>query len=162
MSGDARWPPLPVADWQGTRDTLQLWTQVVGKVRMEREAPLNHWWNVPLYVTVRGLTTSLIPHPSGVGFQIDFDLDVGRLELRTTAGGQRVMDLGPGPVAEFYAAVTDLLGQLGVATPIWPMPVEIEGAIPFPDDRVHTTYVPVQARDFWLALVQIERVFQRL
>jgi len=152
---------LPIAAWQGTRDTLQLWTQIVGKVRMEREALLNHWWNVPLYVTARGLTTSLIPHPSGVGFQIDFDLEDGRLEFRTTTGGQRAMDLGPGPVAEFYARVMDLLDQLGVATPIWPVPVEIEGAIPFPDDRVHTTYDPAQARDFWLALVQIERVLQR-
>jgi len=152
---------LPVAAWQGTRDTLQLWTQVVGKVRMEREALLNHWWNVPLYVTARGLTTSLVPYPSGVGFQIDFDLEAGRLELATTAGGRRTMDLGPGPVAEFYAAVMDLLDQLGVATPIWPMPVEIEGAIPFPDDRVHTAFDPAQARDFWLALVQIERVLER-
>ncbi len=74
MTSDSLWPPLPVAEWRETRDTLQLWTQIVGKVRMVNEAPLSHWWNVPLYVTASGLTTSLIPHPSGVGFQIDFDL----------------------------------------------------------------------------------------
>jgi hypothetical protein len=159
MSSESLWPSLPVADWQGTRDTLQLWTQVVGKVRMVNETLLNHWWNVPLYVTARGLTTSLIPHPSEVGFQIDFDLVAGELEIRTTTGDRRSMALGPGPVAEFYGRVMDLLDQLGVASGIWPMPVEIEGAIPFPDDRVHTEYDPTQARNFWLALVQIDRVF---
>ena len=161
MTNGSRWPALPVEEWSATRDTLQLWTQIVGKVRMADTALLNHWWNVPLYVSARGLTTSMIPHPSGVGFQVDFDLEASQLEIRTTEGAMRSMALDPGPVAAFYRQVMDLLDQLGVATPIWPVPVEIEGAIPFPDDETHTAYDPRQARDFWLALVQIDRALQR-
>ncbi|MDP9226901.1 MAG: DUF5996 family protein [Actinomycetota bacterium] len=156
-----RWPSLPLAEWQATRDTLQLWAQVVGKVRMVNEAPLNHWWNVPLYVTARGLTTSLIPHRSGEGFQIDFDLQKQRLEIVTASGSQRSLVLGPGSVADFYGEVMESLDELGVPTEIWPMPVEIEGAIPFLDDRVHRTYNPDHAHQFWLALVQVTRVFQQ-
>ncbi len=161
MTSDSLWPPLPVAEWRETRDTLQLWTQIVGKVRMVNEAPLSHWWNVPLYVTASGLTTSLIPHPSGVGFQIDFDLRASQLHVVTSTGARRSLPLGAGPVAGFYNDVMGLLDDLGLSTGIWPMPVEIEGAIPFPEDRLHCAYDPGQARDFWLALVQIERVFQR-
>jgi hypothetical protein len=153
------WPPLPLAEWAPTRDTLQLWTQIVGKVRMVNEPLVNHWWNVPLYVTARGLTTSLISHPSGQGFQIDFDLGEHRLEVVTSSGGHRTLPLRSGPVAGFYAEVMAVLAEVGVSTEIWPMPVEIPGAIAFPDDDVHTTYEPDQAQRFWLALVQIERVF---
>jgi hypothetical protein len=155
------WPALPVAVWEATRDTLQLWTQIVGKVRMANEPIVNHWWNVPLYVSARGLTTSLISHPSGRGFQIDFDLRAHRLEIVTTDGAERSLALRSGPVADFYAQVMELLGELDVATDIWPVPVEIEGAIPFPNDQLHTTYEPDQAQQFWLALVQIVRVFRQ-
>ena len=154
-----RWPPLPLTEWQATRDTLQLWTQVVGKVRMASEPTVNHWWNVPLYVSASGLTTSLMSHPSGVGFQIDFDFRAHQLELATTSGAHRSLGLHAGPVAHFYADVMRLLDELGVPTEIWPMPVEIEGAIPFVDDRVHITYEPEHAQRFWLALVQVRRVF---
>ncbi len=154
-----RWPALPLADWQQTRDTLQLWTQVVGKVRLANEPPTNHWWNVPLYVTARGLTTSLMPHPTGPSFQIDFDFRAQRLEVATTNGDVGQVRLAPMPVAAFYEEVMRLLDELGVGTAIWPVPVEIEGAIPFADDSVHTSYEPAQAQRFWLALVEIERVF---
>jgi hypothetical protein len=154
-----RWPPLPVAEWQATRDTLQLWAQVIGKVRMVNEPLLNHWWNVPLYVTARGLTTSLISHTTGPSFQIDFDLQAHQLEVVTSAGDKRSLALRPRPVAEFYAEVMQTLDEVGVATEIWPMPVEIEGAIPFVHDNVHTAYDQDQARRFWLALVQMVRVF---
>lgn len=157
----SRWPSLLVAEWEQTRDTLWLWTQIVGKVRMVNEPTVNHWWNVPLYVTARGLTTSLIPHPSGQGFEIVFDLLAHRLEIITTAGGERSLPLRSRPVAEFYSEVMRLLDELGVSTTIWPMPVEIEGAIAFADDTVHTTYEPEQAQRFWLALVQIVRVFHQ-
>jgi hypothetical protein len=150
-----------LAEWEPTRDTLQLWTQVVGKVRMVNEPLVNHWWNVPLYVSARGLTTSLISHPSGRGFEIDFDFRQHQLEIVTSEGARRSRALRPGPVSEFYADVTRLLAELGVPTQIWPMPVEIEGAIPFTDDDVHTAYVPEQAQRFWLALVQMMRVFTR-
>lgn len=153
------WPALPLAEWEGTRDTLQLWTQVVGKVRLADTPLVNHWWNTALYVTARGLTTSLVPHPSGSSFQVDFDLCAHRLEILTTAGGRRSLPLEPGPVSAFYAAVMAALDELGVPTPIWPMPVEIPGAIAFPDDDVHTAYDPDQAHRFWQALVEIARVF---
>ena len=155
-----RWPSLPVAEWQATRDTLQLWAQIVGKVRMVNTPLLNHWWNVPLYVTARGLTTSLIPHPTGPAFQIDFDLRDHELEVVTDTGERRSIRLESTPVARFYAELMDALDQLGVGTDIWPVPVEIEGAIPFPDDEVHATYDPDQAHDFWLALVQMVPVFE--
>jgi hypothetical protein len=150
-----------LAEWEPTRDTLQLWMQVVGKVRMVNEPLVTHWWNVPLYVSARGLTTSLISHPGGRGFEIDFDFRQHQLEVVTSEGARRSRSLRPGPVSEFYADVTRLLAELGVPTQIWPMPVEIEGAIPFTDDDVHTAYVPEQAQRFWLALVQMMRVFTR-
>jgi len=155
------WPPLPVAEWQATRDTLQLWTQVVGKVRMVNEPTVNHWWNVVLYLSARGLTTSLISHPTGPAFQVDFDLLGSRLVVTTVDGAERALLLRSGPVSAFYADVMALLDGLGVATSIWPVPVEIPGAIAFPADDVHTTYEPEQARRFWLALVRMRPVFQR-
>jgi hypothetical protein len=155
-----RWPSIPVAEWQDTRDTLQLYTQVVGKVRLANEPLLNHWWNIPLYLTARGLTTSLMPHPTGPAFQIDFDFLAHRLDATTVAGDARSIDLEPRPVAEFYADVMEMLEDLGVATEIWPVPVEIVGAIAFTDDHVHASYDRDAVRRFWLALVEMERVFK--
>ena len=154
------WPALPLADWSDTRDTLQLWTQIVGKVRLANEPLAAHWWNVPLYPTARGLTTSLMPHPGGASFQIDFDLGSDRLDVATTAGETGSMILRSMPVADFYSELMRLLDKLGVGTPIWPVPVEIPGAIPFADDRVHSAYNPTYAQRFWLALVEIERVLK--
>ena len=155
-----RWPSIPVADWQDTRDTLQLYTQVVGKVRMANEPLVNHWWNIPLYVSARGLTTSLMPHPTGPAFEIDFDFVDHRLDIVTVTGQRRSLDLAPRPVAEFYAATMSLLDELGVATEIWPVPVEIPDAIAFDEDRVHASYDAEAVHRFWLALVEIERVFK--
>jgi hypothetical protein len=148
-----------VSDWLDTRDTLQLYTQVVGKVRMANTPIANHWWNVPLYPTARGLTTSLMHHPTGGPFQIDFDFLAHRLDVSTVDGGQRSLPLEPRTVADFHAAVMNMLDDLGVATEIWPVPVEIVGAIPFPDDHTHTTYDPDAVQRFWLALVEMTRVF---
>jgi hypothetical protein len=159
-TGAARWPSIPVADWQDTRDTLHLYTQVVGKVRMANEPLVNHWWNVPLYVSARGLTTSLMPHPTGPAFQIDFDLVDHRLDVVTVTGQRRSLELGPRPVAEFHAEVMAMLADLGVGTDIWTMPVEIPDAIPFPDDRVHASYDHDAVHRFWLALVEMARVFE--
>lgn len=160
ITNPVRWPSIPVADWRDTRDTLHLYTQVIGKVRLANEPRLNHWWNVPLYVSARGLTTSLMPHPTGPAFQIDFDFLDHRLDITTVTGQRRSLNLVPRPVAEFYAATMSLLDELGVATHIWPMPVEIPDAIPFPDDQVHASYDPEAVQRFWLALVEIERVFK--
>ena len=156
----AAWPALPLDEWQPTRDTLQLWTQVVGKVRLARTPMTSHWWNVVLYVTARGLTTSLMPADTR-GFQIDFDFIEHRLDITVTDGQRRTLALGPGPVADFYAAVMGMLDDLGLSTPIWTMPVEIPDAIPFDEDRVHAAYDRDQAVRFWRALVQIDRVFDR-
>ncbi len=159
-TGANRWPSIPVAAWQDTRDTLQLYTQVVGKVRLANEPLTNHWWNVALYLSARGLTTSLMPHPTGPAFQIDFDFVDHRLNVSTVADTTRSLDLGPRPVADFYAAVMTMLDDLDVATEIWPMPVEIPGAIPFPDDRAHDSYDRDAIHRFWLALVEMERVLK--
>lgn len=154
-----RWPALPVADWSATRDTLQLYTQVIGKVRMVNTGLSNHWWNVPLYVTARGLTTSLMHHPTGPAFQVDLDLVDHRLDVLTADGRTGSLPLGPRAVADFYADVMRLLDELGVGTTIWPVPVEIPGAIAFPDDRGHASYDPEAVHRFWQGLVQMTRVF---
>ena len=132
-----------------------------GKVRLANEPLANHWWNSTLYVTARGLTTSLMPHPSGPSFQIDFDFLHHRLDIATMAGVTRSVPLDGRPVADFYEGVMAVLADLGVPTAIWPMPVEIEGAIPFTDDREHASYDPDAVRRFWMALVDMSRVFKQ-
>jgi hypothetical protein len=160
MSASPPWPALPLAEWQDTRDTMQLWLQVIGKVRMVSTPLVNHWWNVTFYVTTRGLTTSLMPHDSGTSFQIDMDLHDHRLDISTTSGSRRSLPLRSGPVREFYAAVMGSLDELGLHTEIWPTPVEIPGAIPFTEDDVHTTYDPDHAHRFWLALTRMSPVME--
>src|SRR5690606_36896877 len=152
------WPDLTLERWVDTRDTLHLWTQVIGKVRLANTPLTNHWWNVPLYVSARGLTTGLIPHGER-SFQIDLDLLAHRLDVAVTDGGSRSLRLEPRSVADFYAEVMALLAELGLRTEIWTMPVEIEGAIPFELDDVHVAYDPAAAERFWRALVQMGRVF---
>lgn len=158
MSADV-WPALPLADWAGTRDTLQLWTQIVGKVRMVSTPLLNHWWNVPLYVSARGLTTSLIPRGERA-FQIDFDLIEHQLHISVSDGSAASMVLGSRTVADFYHELMAHLDDLGLSTSIWTMPVEIPDAIAFDVDTQHSTYDAAQAHRFWLALVQMDRVFE--
>jgi len=156
-----RWPAIPVSSWQDARDTLHLYTQVIGKVRLANEPLANHWWNSTLYVSARGLTTSLMPHPTGPAFQIDFDFVDHRLNVTTVDGTQQSIPLEARPVAEFYGAVITTLDELGVGTEIWPIPVEIPDAIPFRDDRIHASYDPDAVSRFWRALVAIEAVFKR-
>jgi hypothetical protein len=156
------WPALPVADWQDTRDTLHLWTQVVGKVRMARTPLVNHWWNVTLYVTDRGLTTGLMPGGPAQAFQIDFDFLAHRLDIARVDGERRQVALEPRSVADFHAEVMARLDELEVATRIWPIPVEIPGAVvPFPDDHDHASYDAAAVERLWHALVDIDRVFHR-
>jgi uncharacterized protein DUF5996 len=153
------WPELPVAKWSDTRDTLQLMTQIVGKVRMANTPVMSHWWNVVLFVSARGLTTGLIPHGDN-GFQIDFDFIDHQLIVTSTGGDRRTVALRTGPIAEFYGEVMGVLDELGLSTPIWPVPVEIPDAIPFDADTSHVAYDADQVHRFWLALVQINRVFE--
>jgi hypothetical protein len=156
----ARSWPEPPRDWDATRDTLLLWTQVIGKVRMARTPLTSHWWNVPLYVTSRGLTSSLVPHPTGPGFSMDLDLTDHRLVVTTTDGQVRTRPLTAEPVADFYAAVMAVLDELGVGTPIWSTPVEIPDAVPFEQDRVHASYDAEQVHQLWRVLVESQRVFE--
>jgi Family of unknown function (DUF5996) len=160
MTSSSTWPPLPVAEWQDTRDTLHLWTQIVGKVRLARTPLLSHWWNVPLAVTSRGLSTSLIPTDVG-SFQIDFDFIDHRLVVATDSGMSRTLNLTARSVADFYAELMAVLEELGVATPIWTMPVEIRGAIPFDEDHVHSSYDRDSVERFWQALIRMTRVFEQ-
>jgi Family of unknown function (DUF5996) len=160
MSDARAWPALPLADWRDTRDTLKLWMQIVGKIRMRNTPLMNHWWNVPLYVTARGFTTSLMQHQSGEDFQIDLDLRDHALHITTGSGSRRSMPLQPGPVSVFYADVMAHLDSLGLGTRVWSMPVEIADAIPFTDDDQHTAYDPEQAQRFWLALTRMVPVFE--
>jgi hypothetical protein len=161
MMETGRWPALPLAQWRDTRDTLQLWLQIIGKVRMNNTPLINHWWNVPLYVTARGLTTSLMWHRGGEGFQIDLDLREQALHISTVSGPQRSMPLLSGPVSAFYTEFMGHLDALGLGTTIWAMPVEIPDAIPFTHDERHTSYDPEQALRFWLALTRMVPVLER-
>ncbi len=161
MAGpDSVWPALPLAEWEPTRDTLNLWTQVVGKVRIARTPLVNHWWNAPLYLTARGLTTSLIPGDAGRSFGIDFDLHSQRLDITVTDGtGQGFSLTSVTDVADFSTRLMKALDELDLHTDIWPEPVELPHAIAFPDDHVHHSYDPEYARRFWQVLVQAQRVF---
>jgi Family of unknown function (DUF5996) len=152
------WPSLPVTEWHATRDTLQLWTQIVGKIRLAHSPLLNHWWNVPLYVTARGLTTSLMWSDDGRGFQVDFDLVDHRLDIAVSDGSRRSVDLAPGSVAHFYQDVVGRLAELGLDAEIWTMPVEIEGAVPFEDDVEHRSYERDQVEAFWRLLISSTHV----
>lgn len=157
--GSSTWPALPLAQWAPTRDTLHLLTQIVGKVRLARTPTASHWWNVPLYVTARGLSTSLIPTRDG-GFEIDLDFVDHQLRVTVCDGAIGSIPLRSRAIADFHAEFTATLADLGVGTPIWPMPVEIPDAIRFDEDRVHGDYDPEHAHRFWRALVQMDRVFE--
>jgi len=151
------WPDLPLAEWEDTCATLQLWTQVVGKIRLAHAPLINHWWQVPLYVTSRGLTTSPIPYGSR-SFQIDFDFCGHRLLIQTSDGAMEEIPLVPRSVADFYAEVMGRLRGLRLETNIWTMPVEIPDAVPFDQDHEHASYDAVYAQRFWRSLVQADRL----
>jgi hypothetical protein len=154
------WPALPLVDWADTCATLQLWTQVVGKVRLAHAPMVNHWWNVALYVTSRGLTTSAIPYDART-FQIDFDFIDHRLVIRTGDGATETMPLGPRSVADFHAELMGRLRGLGLETRIWTMPVEIPDAIPFDRDHEHGSYDAGSVNRFWRVLIQADRVMKQ-
>ena len=156
---DARWPELTLSEWEDTRDTFHLWTQVVGKVRLALEPMLNHWWQVTLYVSARGLTTSMM-HAGGRGLEIEFDFLDQVLHLRTSDGAAREVRLEPRTVADFYTATMQALDELGVAVSIDPRPQEVAVAIPFPEDEDHHTYDAGAVRRFWQALLQADRVMR--
>ena len=153
------WPALPYPQWKDTFETLRLWTQIVGKVRLVQSPWVNHQWHVALYVTARGLTTSPIPHGSRT-FQINFDFIDHRLWVHADDGRSRSMALEPQTVAVFYRRFFSLLAELGFAVRINRKPNEVAEAIPFDEDEVHRSYDAEYAQCFWRALVQVDRVFK--
>jgi hypothetical protein len=154
------WPDLTLARWEDTRDTFHMWTQVVGKIRLALEPMINHWWQVPLYVSARGLTTSLMP-AGETGLEVEFDLVDHVLDFRTTDGRRARVLLEPRSVANFYAATLAALDELGVHVKLYPRPVEVVESIPFPDDEKHHAYDAAAVHRFWIALVQAHRVMTR-
>ncbi|MBE9181412.1 hypothetical protein IQ268_22885 [Oculatella sp. LEGE 06141] len=151
------WPPLPIAAWQDTRETLHLWTQVVGKIRLALAPKINHWWHSTLYVTTRGLTTSTIHYGTGT-FQITFDFLNHQLLIETSDGITRTIELTPRSVADFYQAVMSTLKDIGIDVQIWTMPQEVTDPIPFEQDTQHVAYDPESAQRFWRILVQADRL----
>jgi hypothetical protein len=153
------WPALPLAEWEATRATLHMWTQVVGKIRLAQTPLINHWWNVPLYVTACGLSTSAM-HYGERTFEIEFDFLDHNLNISTSEGEHRQLKLKPRSVAEFYREVMRLLGELDIEVKIWTMPVEIPDPIAFEKDETHASYDAEYAGRFWRILLQASRVFE--
>ena len=153
------WPDIPFDAWQDTSDTLHLWTQVVGKIRLTQTPWQNHSWHVPLYVSARGLTTSPIPYGSE-SFEIEFDFITHELSINCTNGSQSSFPLEPMTVADFYGKVMAKLDELGYPVRIYTTPSEIADAISLEDDTTHASYDADYAHRFWQALNQIDRVFK--
>jgi hypothetical protein len=152
-------PALPFEEWRETCATLHMWTQVVGKIRLAQTPLVNHWWNVPLYLTARGLTTSAMPYEDRT-FQIDFDFVNHQLIFETSDGKTDSLALAPRTVADFYQEVMRRLARLGVEVKIWTTPVEVPDPVPFEQDTVHASYDPEYANRFWHALAWSARVFE--
>jgi hypothetical protein len=154
------WPELPYAAWKDTRDTLHLWTQIVGKIRLMQTPWLNHSWHVVLYVTACGLTTSPIPYRERA-FQIDFDFIDHVLWVRTSDGDLRRLLLAPMPVAQFYTELFAAMIELGLDVRITTMACEIADSIPFDQDRIHASYDRDYVTRFWRVLFSTRQVLTR-
>lgn len=158
MSMD-RWPSLHFGEWRETCDTLHMWTQIVGKIRMELTPPLNHWWHTTLYVSPRGLTTSLIPQEREP-FEIEFDFVNHNLWIRTFAGTVKGLPLYARPVAEFHDELMGTLRSIGLDARIWTMPQEFPDPIRFEQDRKHAAYDPEYASRFHRVLLSTDAVLK--
>jgi hypothetical protein len=155
----ADWPSLPLAQWQPTYQTLHLWTQIVGKTRLALAPMQNHWWQVTLHPTPRGLTTGAMPH-DGRTVEVAFDFLAHVLDIRTSDDRHRTMPLAPMPVADFYARYLDALRAVGVDVRMYPRPVEMVTAIPFAEDRTHAAYDPDAAQRHFRILLGVWRVME--
>ena len=160
MRNTHNWPPLPLNEWKDTYDTLHLWTQVIGKIRMTLSAPLNHWWHVTLYVSSRGLTTGPIPYGPGL-FEIQLDFQTDSLDISTSEGTGASRPLKAESVAAFYRGISECLASLGIAVSIDLKPQEIAGAIPFDCDEAHCSYDGEYAHRFWRILVSSSKVMEQ-
>ena len=152
------WPTLRLADWKDTYATLHMWTQIVGKIRLELTPRLNHWWNVPLYVSPHGLTTSLIPYGNR-HFDMEFDFFANQLLIRTSDPKSARLALRPRSVADFYKEVMAALRSLDLEVKIWKTPVEVADPIPFDRDTVHASYDAEVVRRLWRILLSVDGVF---
>jgi len=152
------WPALPLAQWKETYGTLHMWTQIVGKIRLALAPLVNHWWNVTLYVTPRGLTTSAMPYNDRL-IRIDFDFIDHMVLIETTDGSTKSISLRPRSVAEFYQEMMAAIGSLGMPVKIWTTPVEVPDRTPFENDHKHATYDPEYAQRVWRIMAQASRVF---
>jgi hypothetical protein len=160
LSDDAAcWPELRLADWKDTCATLHMWTQIVGKVRLKLTPLVNHWWNVPLYVTARGLTTSRIAYGARA-FELRFDFVAHELVLETTEGAVKTLKLEPKTVAEFYRECMEMLRSEGIEVKIWRMPAEVPDPVAFDEDTVHAAYDAEKVERFWRILLSADAVFQ--
>ncbi|HSU95669.1 MAG TPA: DUF5996 family protein [Gemmatimonadaceae bacterium] len=160
VQADDLWPELKLASWQDSYSTLHMLTQIVGKTRLALAPMENHWWQVPLYVTERGLTTSAMPYGGNVA-TVDFDFIYHNVGIRTSAGQTRVIPLVQRPVREFYIEYLDVLAALGIGARIRGVPVEVETAIPFAEDTQHASYDPEAVNRWWRAMVQVDRVLKQ-
>ncbi|HEV2855288.1 MAG TPA: DUF5996 family protein [Thermoanaerobaculia bacterium] len=153
------WPSLPLEDWAETYATLHLWTQIVGKIRLAQSPWVNHCWQVTLYVTARGLTTSPIPHGART-FEVDFDFFAHQLILRSSDGGTGGFALEPQSVAVFYTRLMEEMEKLSLHVDIYRRPNEVADPIPFDQDEAHRSYDREYASRFWRVLAQADRVFK--
>jgi hypothetical protein len=153
------WPELPaIHEWEDTFSTVHMWTQIVGKIRMELSPWLNHAWGTALYVSSKGLTTSIIPFKSQA-FEFEFDFIDHMLKISTSVNGDRSFDLKPMTVADFFSKTMAALSELEIDVAILARPVEVETAIPFEKDTGHKSYDAATVNRYWRALVQVNRVF---
>jgi hypothetical protein len=152
-------PELPFDSWSDTQATLHMWTQIVGKVRLELSPLVNHWWNVPLYLTARGMTTSAMPYASGT-LEIQFDFIDHKLLLETSDGRVIAIPLSPQTVADFYKKFMAALNELNVDVKIWTLPCELPNPIPFEQDQVHASYDAAAVHKFWRILAWVDQVFK--
>ncbi len=159
VTPDISWPALPIDEWEPTRATLHMWTQIAGKVRLALSPYVNHWWEVPLYVSARGLTTSAIPYGPHA-FEMEFDFCDRELAIRQTGQPTKSVKLYARPVADFYREVMATLHEQGIEVKIWPKPVEIANPIPFPDDQQHASYDPESVNRFHRILLQSDAVLK--
>ena len=154
-----KWPALPFDQWKDTCATLHMWTQIIGKVRLALTPLVNHWWNVPLYVNARGLTTSSIPYRDRP-FELLFDFIDQQLVLQMSDGSRKSLPLRPMSVADFYSEVMRMLRSSGIEVKVWHMPVEVPDPIPFEQDSVHASYDAESAHTFWTILLSVQCVFE--
>jgi len=160
LSGTEVYPPLPLAEWQDTNDTLHLWTQIGGKIRLKQTPLMNEWWNTTLYLSTHGLTTSAMPYKSE-SFAIDFDFINHQLLVRTSFNEGFSIKLEPMPVADFYKKLFDNLKSNGIEVEIRAIPDELENPIPFAEDTTHNSYDAEYAHRCWRILLKVDQVCER-